>query len=232
MKKFLLLSLCILLGACKLELTAPVKVSQLTSERQEKVSADIFVDVGVCEEKERNKTTDFSADRLEKTISKDAPNESNALKEIKQKIAYIFPTAVYHDCKAKMMESKAHFTLDIPLHHQASKDEIYFLNDAENFLSARIASTLRKRIADTKKDVGDDLEFELIAQIINDTSRSFKLMTGMTYIDDVPVITRVLTLKPTEKRKIRLSNVAVDVFLNPYQEKDAGTASFLWPMGD
>lgn len=229
MKK-ILLGFCFFLGACKLDLMAPVSVSQFYSEKREVVPAQISVEVGTCEERNPTEKIDFQKDRLSEAKAKISDNESDMLKKIKQKIAYIFPTASYQGCVSKMMSGTAEFTLDIPLQHTVGTDEIYFLNNDENFLSVGMNKALRKRIADTREDLGQDLQFNLATKVVNNTKRDFTLMTGMVYVDDVPVITKILTLKPGEERKIRLSDVAIDVLLNPYNEKDAGTASFLWPL--
>ncbi|MBQ7055828.1 MAG: hypothetical protein IJN91_02760 [Alphaproteobacteria bacterium] len=185
MKKFFA-GLCILsVIACAVKLSATINFSDLISETNKTIVADLRVAVPSCSEDD--------------------------IQTIQMEFATRNIRANYNKCSTDdMWNSYANFSLPITIVKQSlNADSDIFLQFINNGLYVRTSDKLSV-VTDTSNDIFVEkinitsIEFYLV----NDTNDSVKIKTGLAFVDDEPVYNKIISVNPYDRILIKLPDVA------------------------
>lgn len=196
MKKLLvLLSCCVLLSACKVELSPSVNLSDLSSETPKTIKSDLTIEVAAC------------------SNYQDSRQESSSLIEAKQKITQIFPNAEYVECYKERMDSKASFKIPVVVGGKQPSGDIQITNgDWGDGMIVLVSKELSGKMNNMKKSPSGKLDFDIKINLNNDLGKERNISANAVYIDNDPILLSQYLLK-TGNHIFRLSNVSVDALL-------------------
>lgn len=195
MKKLLvLLSCCVLLSACKVELSPSVNLSDLSSETPKTIKSNLTIEVTAC------------------SNYKDSRKESSSLTEAKQKITQIFPNAEYVECYEEMMDSKALFKIPVVVGGKQHSGDIQITNgNWGDGMVVFVSKELSGKINNTKKS-SEKLDFNIKINLNNDLGKERNIYANGVYIDNDPILLSQYLLQ-TGNHTFRLSSISIDVLL-------------------
>ncbi|MCX8584058.1 MULTISPECIES: DUF7424 family protein [unclassified Gilliamella] len=196
MKKLLvLLSCCVLLSACKVELSPSVNLSDLSSETPKIIKSDLTLEVTAC--------GDYQ----------DSRKESSSLIEAKQKITEIFPNAEYVECYKEKFDSKALFKIPVVVGGKQPSGDIQITNgNWGDGMIVLVSKELSNKMNNMKKSPVGKLDFDIKINLNNDSGNERNITANGVYIDENPVLLNQYVLQKGNNT-FRLSNVSVDFLL-------------------
>ncbi|MFD1805791.1 hypothetical protein ACFSAV_05275 [Pasteurella oralis] len=196
-KLFLLICLVLSLTACKTEIEKEVSLKSILNEPINTEIAVLNVQIASCHSHE------------------DSRKPSKDLMKTQQKIPTVFTKAKYKECFSKQFDSFASF--EIPIDIGRLKNESDFQNDVSIYsyknrqlnvrTSPQLAQNIRRFV---KNEFINNLDFNMLITLKNDTKESHSFNVYSAYIDDEPIAIDQLTLDPNTEIKIRLSNTSAD----------------------
>ncbi|OCG02232.1 DUF7424 family protein [Gilliamella sp. wkB112] len=195
MKKLLvLLSCCVLLSACKVELSPSVNLSDLSSETPKTIKSNLTIEVTAC------------------GSYQDSRQESSSLTEAKQKITQIFPNAEYVECYEEMMDSKALFKIPVVVGGKQPSGDIQITNgNWGDGMVVFVSKELSGKINNMKKS-SEKLDFDIKINLNNDLGKERNIYANGVYIDNNPILLSQYLLQ-TGNHTFRLSSISIDVLL-------------------
>lgn len=144
MKQLLvLLSCCVLLSACKVELSPSVNLSDLSNETPKTIKSDLTINVTAC--------GDYQ----------DSRKESSSLIEAKQKIAEIFSNAEYVECYKEKFDSKALFKIPVVGGRQPAGDIQITNGNWGDGMIVLVSKELSNKMSNMKKSPVGKLDFDI-----------------------------------------------------------------------
>ena len=170
------------LSACDLKISSTINISDLLSDTNKVVSADLMVEVMTCDN-----------DKLQKVIAEvDSKNIS----------------AKYNKCYKDGMDSYALFSIPVMIvknGDEAANKGIVYLSVDDNKVyihsSDRINSLLQSENGEVKIK-------EITFNLVNDTDQDVKVNAQYVFVDEKPVVSKIINLEPYSKTNIQLSDVA------------------------
>lgn len=198
MKKLFLLTCTIfVLTACKTEIEKNVSLNSLLNDAMKTEHATLNVQITSCHSHE------------------DSRKPSEDLVKIQKKIPTVFTKATYKECFSKQFNTFASF--EIPIDIGKLKNESEFKNDVSIYsyknrqLNVRTTAKLAKNIRNfVENEFINELDFNILISLKNDTKNSHTFNVYSAYIDDNPTAINYLTLDAGEEMKIKLSNASAD----------------------
>ncbi|MDY4281683.1 MAG: hypothetical protein SOX56_11590 [[Pasteurella] mairii] len=198
MKKLLALTFSALaLTACKTEVEKDISLKTLLNEPIKTETALLNVEISSCNDHE------------------DSRKPSDALIKIQEKIPTVFTQAKYKECFSKRIESFASF--EIPIGVGKVDDNTILENDISIYsyknrqLNIKTTDKLAENIRDfIKREYINNLEFNILLNVKNDTDSDQKFMLYAAYIDNAPVPIHPVTMATGKSFNIKLSNASAD----------------------
>ncbi|OOF60836.1 hypothetical protein BH925_04175 [Rodentibacter pneumotropicus] len=198
MKKLFVLTLCaIAVTGCKTEIEKDVSLNTLLNEPIKTETALLNVEISSCNSHE------------------DSRKPSDALIKIQEKIPTVFAQAKYKECFSKKMNSFASF--EIPIGVGKVEDNTILENDISVYsyknrqLNIRTSDKLAENIRNfVKREYINNLEFNILLNVTNDTGKNQDFMVYSAYVNDAPTAITKLNFKDKETLNFRLSNASAD----------------------
>ena len=196
MKQLLvLLSCCVLLSACKVELSPSVNLSDLSSETPKTIKSDLTLEVTAC--------GDYQ----------DSRKESSSLIEAKQKITEIFPNAEYVECYKEKFDSKALFKIPVVVGGKQPAGDIQITNgNWGDGMIVLVSKELSNKMSNMKKSPAGKLDFDIKINLNNDSGNERNISANAVYIDNDPILINQYLLQ-TGTHTFKLSDVSIDALL-------------------